>query len=135
LRTHCQRIRKIGSPAFTFVSYLFPSTSVEREKGAVAKVITYAKACYEIQDVEMGKVYRWRPESVVVKCDCGEEPSLTASNSTCEKCGAVYRDIVEEVLFESWFSTTPIVESACSWHRIDIQTEQAEAPSAVRPKS
>jgi hypothetical protein len=27
---------------------------------------------YDVQEVEMGEVYTWRPESVVVECDCGE---------------------------------------------------------------
>jgi hypothetical protein len=70
----------------------------EREGKTVAKVTEYVEAHYEVQDVEMGKVYRWCPERVVVECDCGEEPSLTASNNTCRECGADYRAITEEVL-------------------------------------
>ena len=38
----------------------------------VAKIIERVKAHYEIQDVEMGKVYRWCPESIMVRCVCGE---------------------------------------------------------------
>ena len=68
----------------------------------MAKVIKHVEACYEVQDVPMGKVYRWRPESLVVECNCGEELSLTASNNTCAECGASYRDIiVEEVGLEA----------------------------------
>jgi hypothetical protein len=69
------------------------------KRNTVAKIIEHVEACYEVQDVEMGKVYRWCPESIIVECEeCGEEPSLTASNSTCAECGADYRDLLEEVL-------------------------------------
>ena len=64
----------------------------------MAKVIERVQAHYEVQDVEMGKVYRWRPESVVVECSCGNEPTLTASKNACSECGADHRTIVEEVL-------------------------------------
>src|SRR5215213_8575932 len=74
----------------------------EREGGerrTVAKVIECVKAHYEVQDVQMGKVYRWCPESVVFKCECGEELVLTASSSTiCGECGADHKAIVEEAL-------------------------------------
>ena len=42
-----------------------------------AKIIERVKAHYEVQDVEMGKVYRWCPESVVIECGCGKRLSLT----------------------------------------------------------
>ena len=42
-----------------------------------AKIIERVEAHYEIQDVEMGKVYRWCPESIMVRC--GERLSLTVS--------------------------------------------------------
>jgi hypothetical protein len=59
-------------------------------------------AHYEIQDVEMGKVYRWCPESVVVECEeCAENTTLTASKRACGVCGADHRAIVEEVVLEA----------------------------------
>jgi hypothetical protein len=51
---------------------------------------------YEVQNVEFGQVYRWCPECVVVKCDCGERLSLTGSTSVCSWCGADHTDIVWE---------------------------------------
>ncbi len=42
----------------------------------MAKVIERVEAHYEVQDVEMGKVYRWHPESIVVECYCGKEPTI-----------------------------------------------------------
>jgi hypothetical protein len=67
----------------------------------VAKVIERVQAHYEVRDVEMGKVYRWRPESVVVECECGKNPILIASETTCRGCGTDHRAIVEEVVLEA----------------------------------
>ena len=64
----------------------------------MAKVIERVQAHYEVQDVEMGKVYRWRPETVVVECTCGEQLSLSAFKTTCPECGADHVAIVEEML-------------------------------------
>ena len=67
-------------------------------KRRTAKVIEHVQAHYEVQDVEMGKVYRWRPESVVVECTCGEQLSLSVFETTCPECGADHAAIVEEML-------------------------------------
>jgi hypothetical protein len=64
----------------------------------VARVIERVEAHYEVRDVEMGEVYRWHPESIVVECYCGKEPTLTASKNACSECGADHRTIVEGVL-------------------------------------
>jgi hypothetical protein len=72
--------------------------SGERERSTVAKVIKRLEAHYEVQDVEMGKVYRWCPGCVVVECECGKNPTLTASKAACGECGADHQAIVEEVL-------------------------------------
>jgi hypothetical protein len=53
---------------------------------------------YDVQEVEMGEVYTWRPESVVVECDCGERLTLTASTTTCGECGADHNAVVQEGL-------------------------------------
>jgi hypothetical protein len=54
----------------------------------VAKVIERLRAHYEVIDVEMGKVYMWCPERVVVECEeCGKDTTLTASKATCGGCG------------------------------------------------
>ena len=64
----------------------------------MTKVIERVRAHYEVEDVEMGKVYRWHPESVVVECYCGKKPTLTASKNACSECGADHRTIVVDVL-------------------------------------
>lgn len=60
-------------------------------------VIERAEGRYEVQDVEFGRVYRWRPERVVVECDCGERAALTCSETTC-RCGADHAAVVREEL-------------------------------------
>ncbi len=64
----------------------------------MAKVIERARARYEVEDVEYGKVYRWQPEAVVVECTCGEEAALTPSETACEECGAEHTGLFREDL-------------------------------------
>ena len=64
----------------------------------MTKVIERVRAHYEVEDVEMGKVYRWCPARVVLECTCGEELTLSAFRSTCLECGADHAATVEEVL-------------------------------------
>ena len=54
----------------------------------VFKVIGRTQAGYDVQEVPFGKVYVWRPQSVLIECGCGEEAALTASATTCGGCGA-----------------------------------------------
>jgi hypothetical protein len=65
---------------------------------AMTKVIERVEAHYEVQDVEMGKVYRWCPESIVVGCGCGERLSLTASMTSCAECGVDHAVALQEEL-------------------------------------
>ena len=64
----------------------------------MAKVIECVKAHYEIEDVEMGKVYRWCPQSLVLECTCGEELPLTTFKTTCPHCGADHTDAAQAKL-------------------------------------
>jgi hypothetical protein len=70
----------------------------ERITGLVAKVIEHLQARYEVQEVEVGKVYRWRPENVLVECDCGERLTLTRVQSTCGRCSADHSAHVQQEL-------------------------------------
>ncbi len=67
-------------------------------KRRTAKIIERVQAHYEVQDVEMGKVYRWCPERAVLECTCGEALTLSAFKTTCPECGADHAPLVEEVL-------------------------------------
>jgi hypothetical protein len=66
----------------------------------VAKITERARAGYDVEEVEYGKVYRWQPETVVVECGCGEEASFTHSETDCEECGAEHTGLVREDLSE-----------------------------------
>ena len=66
----------------------------------MAKITERARAGYDVEEVEYGKVYRWQPETVVVECGCGEEASLTSSETDCEECGAEHTRLVREDLSE-----------------------------------
>ena len=52
------------------------------------KVIERTEAGYDVQEVPFGKVYVWRPQSILIECECGQEAVLTASATTCGGCGA-----------------------------------------------
>ncbi len=68
-----------------------------RHKAQEAKVLEHLEGHYETHDVPFGKVYRWRPECVVIKCVCGEELTLTGSRTACE-CGVDHANICREEL-------------------------------------
>ena len=65
----------------------------------MTKIIERLQAHYELQDLPMGKVYRWCPESVVVKCSCSNREVFSAARTPlCSRCGADHTDITQEVL-------------------------------------
>jgi len=70
----------------------------ERKEYPVVKVVECIGARYELQDVEIGKVYKWYPTNVTVECGCGERPTLTSSTTTCFRCGTDHMDVFAEVL-------------------------------------
>lgn len=61
-------------------------------------IVGYIGGYYEVQDVEFGKVYRWCPESIWIECDCGENPTLTGSQTTCVWCGTDHAPTIREEL-------------------------------------
>lgn len=60
-------------------------------------VIERTQGQYEVQETAYGEAYVWCPECVVIECDCGERPVLSASLSTCG-CGAEHANLVREEL-------------------------------------
>jgi hypothetical protein len=52
---------------------------------------------YEVKKTSYGEAYVWRPECVVVECDCGEKLNLTPSLTMC-MCGADHQALVREEL-------------------------------------
>lgn len=70
----------------------------------MAKVIEHVAGRYDVCEVELGKVYRWRPGRVVVDCDCGERATFTEGTVSAEAptaacpCGADHAPVVREEL-------------------------------------
>ena len=64
----------------------------------MVKVVECIGARYELQDVQMGKVYKWCPAIVTVQCGCGETLTYSSSRTTCFRCGADHTDVLAEVL-------------------------------------
>ena len=60
--------------------------------------IERAGGYYEVQEVEFGRVYKWRSESVAVECDCGERFTLTGPVAVCQWCGAEHAVTFREEL-------------------------------------
>jgi hypothetical protein len=60
-------------------------------------VIECTEGRYEVQRTSYGEAYTWCPECVVVECDCGERPVLSASETVCG-CGADHAALVREKL-------------------------------------
>ncbi len=51
------------------------------------KVIEYLEGRYTAQEEPFGVAYKWSAERIVVECECGSRPTLTASTSICSGCG------------------------------------------------
>jgi hypothetical protein len=64
----------------------------------MTQIIERVEAHYEVQPVEMGTLYRWCPESVVIECDC-EQTFTTegAEVASCPRCGAEHTGVAREL--------------------------------------
>ena len=60
-------------------------------------VMERTKGHYEVHETSYGEAYVWCPEGIMVECDCGERPVLSASLSTCG-CGTDHASVVRQVL-------------------------------------
>jgi hypothetical protein len=60
-------------------------------------VIECVEGYYEVEHTSYGRAYIWRPEHVVVECDCGERVVLSASETVCS-CGVDHVALVREEL-------------------------------------
>ena len=61
-------------------------------------IIERVEAHYEVQAVEMGTLYRWCPESVVIECDCEQRfTTEVAMVASCPRCGADHTGVAREL--------------------------------------
>jgi hypothetical protein len=66
----------------------------------MSTVSEWIEGHYEVEQTSYGQAYVWRPEQIVVECECGERPVLNASETICS-CGVDHADLVREEL-ASW---------------------------------
>ena len=64
----------------------------------VVSVLECVGEHYEVQEVPRARVYRWRPATVSLECECGERPTLTSLRTTCFSCAADHKDVFAEAL-------------------------------------
>ncbi|TCJ19795.1 hypothetical protein E0L93_02205 [Rubrobacter taiwanensis] len=62
----------------------------------MVRILERIEGRYEVYRVPHGTVYRWRPGSVVIECDCGERRVFTGSAEPC-RCGADYGEVFREL--------------------------------------
>ena len=60
-------------------------------------MIKRTEGYYEVQKTSYGGAYVWCPECVMVECDCGERPVLSASETVCS-CGTDHAALLRELL-------------------------------------
>ena len=56
------------------------------------RIVERLAAHYEAEDVQFGKVFVWRPESLVAECECGkratyERPEIVSGSVSACECG------------------------------------------------
>lgn len=82
-------------------SFLVSFQGWERERGLMdSKVIERLSERYDLQEVEFGTVYKWRPLRIMLECECGERVALTASETACEQCGVEHASLVQQEVFK-----------------------------------
>ena len=70
-----------------------PKRLTERARGGFeVRVIEHESGHYEVRELPYGKVYDWRPDRVVLQCDCGETHVSFGTAIVCS-CGTVHNDL------------------------------------------
>jgi hypothetical protein len=62
------------------------------------EVIEHLEGLYQVQEVPLGRVYRWRPECIIVECDCKAKSTLTSYITTCSECDTDHAGAIQEWL-------------------------------------
>jgi hypothetical protein len=79
-------------------------------------VIEHTEGHYEVQRTSYGVAYVWCPECVVVECDCGERPVLTAAETVCH-CGTDHATLVRDELGSSEGTLHPWEAEYQEWRK------------------
>jgi hypothetical protein len=100
-----------------------------KEGGSRMAAVECAEGRYETHNGEFGKSYRWCPECLLVKCDCGETTTLDHSDTTCVWYGTDHTSIIQEELVPQWLED----EAVDSWRYSGAREEAGGFASASRP--
>ena len=92
------------------------------------KVIERVDARYDVQELELGKVYKWLPESLLIECECGQTTALTASSTTCEECGKEHVGLLQKALAEQRSSRQQFGEEELHPWRYAEDSEDEDDP-------
>jgi hypothetical protein len=74
-----------------FPSILTALWGKRKEDFVLVRIIRDAEGHYDVQVMELGKTFKWNPDSTVIECECGRRLTYTRSDlmgsiKTCE-CG------------------------------------------------
>jgi len=92
-------------------------------------VVECAEGYYETHDGEFGKIYKWCPECLLVKCNCGETTTLDHSDTRCVWCGADHTSIIQQELVPWWLED----EAVHPWRYSRTREEAGIFACASRP--
>ncbi len=81
----------------------------------MVRIIERVSGRYDVQEVELGRVYRWCPKRVVLECHCGGRLTLTSSMTACDGCGADHVAVVREELAVQWLEKDEVAHPWRSW--------------------
>ncbi len=67
------------------------------------RIVERLAAHYEVEEVQFGKVFVWRPERVVAECECGkmatyERPAIVRGSVSACECGEDHTSRIREEL-------------------------------------
>jgi hypothetical protein len=63
----------------------------------MVQILERVQAHYENREMPFGKVYAWHPAHVALECDCGQKVTLSATSTTCGRCGADLGTFVNDI--------------------------------------
>ena len=80
-----------------------------------ASVVERTEGHYKVHKTSYGEAYVWCPEGVIVECECGHRPFLSASQTLCSSCKTDHAALVHEVLAASHKPAHPWEADYHSW--------------------
>ena len=100
----------------------------------MTKITGRVEGHYELDETPFGRSYDWYPPYVTLKCDCGEELTLTGASTTpiCDRCGADYSDVVNDI--QEREGRRPHEDTHPWRYDTQAQSEQQQRDDAAHPE-